>query len=174
MYLIHRKKIDIYANISLFLIPRSIQPRSDGHRSHQIQSVSGSDGHCSQWYGTVLSLGAKQKKNLPPAVDFDIPYVSNVKDTQDISDKHGQFLIQQNTEHGSRIWNHPNWGNTTYNITTLAAVKIKNHINRPPSFLILHEKPAHTEPAKDHGKSPQVVVTYEHFFRVYVKKKYNE
>lgn len=44
----------------------------------------------------------------------------------------------------------------------------KNHINRPPSFLILHEKPVDTEPAKDHGKSPQVVLTYEHFFRVYL------
>ncbi len=36
MYLLHRKKIDIYANISLF--------RSDGHCSHKIQSVSRSYG----------------------------------------------------------------------------------------------------------------------------------
>ncbi len=47
LYLLHRKKIDIYANISLFLY--SLEPiwsvsSPDGHCSHQIQSVFRSDG----------------------------------------------------------------------------------------------------------------------------------
>ncbi len=50
MYLLHRKKIGIYANISLFLsysevtvATRSLSSPDD-HCSHQIQSVSRSDG----------------------------------------------------------------------------------------------------------------------------------
>ncbi len=47
LYLLHRKKIDIYANICLFLY--SLEPiwsvsSPDGHCSHQIQSVFRSDG----------------------------------------------------------------------------------------------------------------------------------
>ncbi len=41
MYLLHRKKIGIYANISLFL------SYSGGHRSHPIRYLSSPDGHCS-------------------------------------------------------------------------------------------------------------------------------
>ncbi len=52
MYLLHRKKIDIYANINLFLsyseVTIATRSRSlsspDDHRSQQIQSVSGSYG----------------------------------------------------------------------------------------------------------------------------------
>ncbi len=44
MFLLHRKKIDIYANISLFLSYSEVTICSpDGHCSHQIQSVSRSD-----------------------------------------------------------------------------------------------------------------------------------
>ncbi len=55
MYLLHRKKIYIYANISLFSFlfrghrshPIWSLSSPDDHCSHQIQSISRSDDHCS-------------------------------------------------------------------------------------------------------------------------------
>ncbi len=53
MYLLHRKKIDIYAYISLFISYSEVTVSPDDHCSHQIQSVSRSDEHCSQQIQSV-------------------------------------------------------------------------------------------------------------------------
>ncbi len=65
MFLLHRKKIDIYANISLFLSYSEVTIcSSDGHCSHQIQSVSRSDDGSASRDNLYSSYSPERQRSL--------------------------------------------------------------------------------------------------------------